>query len=367
MISPSSTTTNGLTDAQLRASDVPVADATAQATLATLAREGTGITGASMPSGGSYTLGWLSAIWKALTDRLPSALVSGRLDVNVGNTPTVSAPVGSPVFVRLSDGSSAIATLPVSFSGDVTTIGKAAHDAPVAGNPVLIAGKYNLSAAAVSADGDTCHIRVGSTGEVVVTGTVNTIPAGAHTVQGGSVQDTAIGTNPVLMGGNASTATPSAMSADGDAVFAWFDRNGRLHVNQNQYDHGNSVWIPKRTHYRGTAFSSSSRPAGNYDSSVLDSYGHRFLIIYATLEVPASGTLTVAVNDSTGAYRLATAGTAISTTTPVAYAMGDGLIVPATGLTYYGQVWCVPVPGQFKIRGTTTTTSTWKIEYELVG
>lgn len=93
---------------------------------------------------------------------------SGASAVNIqdgGNSITVDAPVGTPVFVRLSDGSSAIATLPVSIATN-TPIGSVAHDA---------------AAAAV---------------------------------------------NPLLVGGFASAAAPSAVSADGDAVQAWYLRNG---------------------------------------------------------------------------------------------------------------------------------------------
>lgn len=56
-----------------------------EATLDEVLKEGADITGASMPAGGASGRGWLSAIWKALTDRLPATLVSGRLDVNVGS------------------------------------------------------------------------------------------------------------------------------------------------------------------------------------------------------------------------------------------------------------------------------------------
>ncbi|MGB8644038.1 MAG: hypothetical protein WCF84_02285 [Anaerolineae bacterium] len=63
--------------------------------LATLAAKdfalaGAAITGQSLEAGGSGVLGWLASLRKALTDRLPAALVGGRLDVNVGNTPTVN-------------------------------------------------------------------------------------------------------------------------------------------------------------------------------------------------------------------------------------------------------------------------------------
>lgn len=57
-----------------------------------------------------------------------------------GGSLTVDAPVGTPVFVRLSDGSSAISTLPVSLASVPThgVAGDVAHDAADSGNPVKI-------------------------------------------------------------------------------------------------------------------------------------------------------------------------------------------------------------------------------------
>jgi hypothetical protein len=116
-----------------------------------------------------------------------------------GGSLTVDAPVGTPVFVRLSDGTSAITTLPVSLAsvpshavtnagtfavqvtsaptttvtgtvalgagsaavGTVTAVGAAAHDAAASGNPVRTAGTAANGApsnnAAVAA-GDVCQI-----------------------------------------------------------------------------------------------------------------------------------------------------------------------------------------------------------------
>jgi hypothetical protein len=51
---------------------------------------------------------------------------------------------------------------------------------------------------------------------------------GEPQVQGTRAQDAAIGDNPVAMGGRASSAIPTAMSADGDAVFLWTNRNGAM-------------------------------------------------------------------------------------------------------------------------------------------
>jgi hypothetical protein len=59
---------------------------------------------------------------------------------DAGSSLTVDAPVATPVFVRLSDGSAAITTLPVSLtsvpSHPVTAAGDVAHGAANSGNPI---------------------------------------------------------------------------------------------------------------------------------------------------------------------------------------------------------------------------------------
>lgn len=162
----------------------------------------------------------------ATSGQLPSALVGGRLDVNLGasgitlttdpsdrvaralgraflrnpgdtanmgdaTTPvrtdptgtttqpvsdaagslTVDAPVGTPVAVRLSDGAAFIDPRDVTdriarLLGQVD--GRAAHDAPVAGNPHLIAARANLNEPAVVADGDVTHLWADQLGRLVV-------------------------------------------------------------------------------------------------------------------------------------------------------------------------------------------------------
>lgn len=65
-----------------------------------------------------------------------------------------------------------------------------------------------------------------------------TLAAGTATneVVGDAAQDAAIAGNPVAIGLRASTATPTAMSADGDVVYAWADRNGAQVVVGNVLD-----------------------------------------------------------------------------------------------------------------------------------
>jgi len=215
---PPASPSGGLTDAELRASDVPVSLASAPLPLGaatdtvvgTLLTAGTDISGASMPSGGSGGMGWLSAIWKAFTDRIPASLVSGRLDVNVGNTPAVT------------------------FSGDVTVVGKAAENAAASGNPLLLGARYSFTTPTAVDHGDAVPLWCDSTGQLhvavmnVPAVTVSGIPAVA--ARGADAHDAGASANPVLLAGYASASAPSAVSADGDVVRLWSDRNGRLQV-----------------------------------------------------------------------------------------------------------------------------------------
>jgi hypothetical protein len=61
-------------------------------------KEGTDITGAAMPTGGASGRGWLSAIWKLVSDRLPSALVGGRFQVDGSG---VTQPISSTALTSV--------------------------------------------------------------------------------------------------------------------------------------------------------------------------------------------------------------------------------------------------------------------------
>lgn len=109
-------------------------------------------------------------------------VVSGTVTANAGTGPfpvsdnagslTVDAPVGTPVAARLSDGTAFL-----------TTTG----------------GRLSVDASGI-------ELEVGG-------------PAAA---------DSPVGANPVVIGGRASTATPTPVSADGDAVHLWTDRHGAV-------------------------------------------------------------------------------------------------------------------------------------------
>lgn len=125
----------------------------------------------------------------ALKSQLPAALVGGRLSVdasgvavpitdNAGSL-TIDAPVGTPAFVRISDGAAALigqkamaASLPVVLASDQSVLpvaGSLAADAAVAGNPVLNAGRTSDAVpTAMSADGDVVHFWLTRRGAQVV-------------------------------------------------------------------------------------------------------------------------------------------------------------------------------------------------------
>lgn len=116
--------------------------------------------------------------------------ISGSVAVtdNSGSL-TVDAPVGTPVFVRLSDGSNAITTLPVSLAASVTVVGAAASGASKSGNPVQAGAVYNSTQPTVTT-GQAVELQSTARGGLVVaTGadtfnvTVNAaLPAGTNAI-----------------------------------------------------------------------------------------------------------------------------------------------------------------------------------------
>ena len=141
--------------------------------------------------------------------------------------------VGSVTHVSASD------PLPV-------TAGLAAHDAAVSGNPVLQGGYASAAAPSdVSGDGDAVrawHLRNGA-GAVVLTAAgalipgdatngldvdVIRLPSSTNTLEvvGDAAHDAAAAGNPILVGGYASATAPSDVSANADAVRAWYLLNG---------------------------------------------------------------------------------------------------------------------------------------------
>lgn len=105
-----------------------------------------------------------------------------------------------------------------------------AEDAAASGGedglPIL-AVRRDTPSSGVSADGDWGNLSIDSNGALRTIAQANT---NTQEVVGDVAQDAAISGNPVSIGLRGSTAIPSAMSADGDSVYAWADLNGAIIV-----------------------------------------------------------------------------------------------------------------------------------------
>lgn len=122
VVSGSVTASGPATDAQLRATPLPISG-TVTANLGTIDGAATAARQPALGTAGTPSADVLSVQGIASGTPQPVSDASGSL--------TVDAPVGTPVFVRLSDGTTAIATLPV--SGPLTDAQLRAVAVPVSG------------------------------------------------------------------------------------------------------------------------------------------------------------------------------------------------------------------------------------------
>lgn len=101
---------------------------------------------------------------------------------------------------------------------------------------VRMSANRNLFVTLRDAAGNERGLNVDASGQVAVT--VASLPASTNTIEmvGDVAQDAAVAGNPVLIGGRASTATPTAMSADGDSVYQWLTRTGAAVVSGDLVD-----------------------------------------------------------------------------------------------------------------------------------
>ena len=246
---PSHAVTNAGTFAVQADTELPTAAALADAT----ANPTTPVVGAMLE-------GWNGATW----DRLKSDTTNG-LDVDVtrvsgvvavsdnAGTLTVDAPVATPVFVRLSDGTNPIATLPVSLASapttpvtnaDITTIAGAVKAEDVAsadGHPgmVILARRTATPANTSGTDLDyevpqmnAGRLWVDPSGVTLTVASHAVTNAGTFLVQavGNVAEDAAISGNPVITAVRAHSGVPTAMSTNNDVVIPWGDLSGALAV-----------------------------------------------------------------------------------------------------------------------------------------
>lgn len=162
---------------------------------------------------------------------------------------TVDAPVGTPVFVRLSDGSSAITTLPVSlasvpshavtnagtFATQVTSlpastntievVGDAAENAAAAGNPVMVGGRYDSSARTLG-NGDVGAVAVNASGQLLVEIAAGAGSGGTSAADGATFTRNTTSVTPV--GAVVETSAPTLNN--GDVAGLSQDTAGNLRV-----------------------------------------------------------------------------------------------------------------------------------------
>lgn len=117
---------------------------------------------------------------------------------------TVDAPVATPVFVRLSDGSAAITTLPVSLASvpshavtnagtfAVQAAGDIAHDAADSGSPLKVGGQARTTNPTAVADADRSNFITDKLGKQVVVGSIRDLKTTQQTTITSSTSETTV-------------------------------------------------------------------------------------------------------------------------------------------------------------------------------
>lgn len=171
---------------------------------------------------------------------LPGSTADGLL-VNLGANNDITVTSGTvTISGTVTVGSHAVTnagTFVVQENGAALTSLQLIDDVVLAEDAVHASGDKGVmalsvrkdSAVALSANGDYHPLIVDSEGRVWANANVTSIDASTNLASvGGLVSHDAAGgsVKPVLVGGYASAAAPSAVSADGDAVRAWYNRLG---------------------------------------------------------------------------------------------------------------------------------------------
>lgn len=215
----------------------------------------------------------LSATDNAVLDSIDTA-VNGTLTVDASGAAVPVTDNGSSLTV---DGTVSVdsVTTSVTPGTGASHLGKAEDAAHSSGDVGVMAlsVRTNTAASRAGTDGDYQPLITDTNGRLHVINSSNETTT--KEVVGDAAIDAAITGNPVLIAGRASTATPTAMSADNDVQALWLTRNGALNI----ADGGGSITVD------GTV----TADLGATDNAVLDAIQTASEAIQTAVE----GTLTV--------------------------------------------------------------------------
>lgn len=204
--------------------------------------------GAAVPSGTQYTED--AAVGATGTGTL---VVARRDDALATLTPVEDDAVGMRVnnrgalWVSIADGSGNQIT---SFGGGTQYAVDAALGATPTGT-LAVAIRDDALSALTPVEGDAIGLRVNAEGALWVhlqQDPISVTAGGAFPVRGFGVVDDPLSDAPVPFGGRASTAVPTAVSADGDLVYGRFLRTGALTVHMVDAS-GNAASVGGGTQY----------------------------------------------------------------------------------------------------------------------
>lgn len=252
---------------------------------------------------------------------------------------------------------------------------------------LALAVRRDTAAVGSGTDGDYSTLNVDASGRLHVN--VGALPASTNTIEivGDVAADAAVAGNPVLVGYRASTATPTAMSGDGDSVHAWADRNGatvvtgrlvddsaftpgtdrvvavgytadeastdsvdegdigaaRMTLDRKQisanYAHTAGGWTPHRLISAATTNATSLKASAGQVGSIICSNVNaamRYLKLYNLATAPTVGTSTPVhvipiPGNTAGAGCVVNFGAGLEFTTGIAYALTTGITDADTG------------------------------------
>lgn len=180
-----------------------------------------------------------------VTDNGGSLTVDGTVAVSSSALPTGAATAANQQTDALTDTELRATPVVVDLgaNNDVTVSGTVA--ATQSGSWSLAA---NQSVNVAQMNGVATTMGNGASGTGVQRVTIASDSTGVIIARGAAAVDAAVSGNPVYTGGRASTATPTAVSADGDAQSFWLTRNGALNI----ADAGGSITVDGTVGVSGT-------------------------------------------------------------------------------------------------------------------